>query len=147
MFIKRGYDVVETNRMAAEDVGSLVDGHRVAATDLENGRLVVRDGDAYKYTEGGETEGVYLVTTPERLLIDGGLNEFYNPEGRKVRVFALRENDRFSTTAIEGEPEVGSTLVPGKDGKFVAGEEGLKFEVVGRRYLAGKMGYTVEFKG
>lgn len=141
---KNKYDVVETNKMAMEDVSSLIDVERRAAEELENGRLVIREEETYKYAKGGDEE-LFLVTTPEVTYDGGGLDEFVNHEGRLVRAVKVVLHDIYSTTAYEGELEVGGKLVVGADGKLVAGEEGeVLFEVKGKRKLGKALGVTVE---
>lgn len=143
---KNKYDVVETNKMAAEDVRAWVDGDRVAAHDIENGRLIVREEDTYKYAGEGEEGTLFLATTPERVYNGEGVDEFFNPEGRLLRAFRLQQGDIFSTTAVEGKPSKGDKLTVAADGKLAEGEGAVVFEVIGTRMLGKEIGFTVELQ-
>lgn len=137
------HDVVETSKMSMEYNGALIDVERTAATDLDNGRVVVRDGDTYKYPTNKNAEELFLVTTPEKVYENVGLDEFYNKAGRKVRAVRIMVGDQFGTTAAEGD--VGDVLMTNTSGKLVANDEGaIEFKVVGKRMISGYPGLVVE---
>lgn len=137
------HDVVETNLMASEDVASLIDVTRNAVTDLDNGRLVVRTEEGYEYPTDETAETLYLVTTPEVTYQAG--EEFFNKEGRKVRVVKVMLEDEFSTTAFDGDLNAGDAVMVNAEGQLVANVAGVvEFEVLSKRVLGGRMGVTVK---
>lgn len=137
------HDVVETSKMSMEWDGSLIDTERNAATDLDNGRLVIRDGGTYKYPVAKTATELFLVTTPEKTYTNVGLDEFYNKEGKKIRAVRVMLGDKFGTTAATGE--VGETLIVNTGGELVVGIDGaIEFEVVAKRMVSGFPGLIVE---
>lgn len=142
------HDIVETNKMQMEYDGSKIDVERTAATDLDNGRLVVREGNTYKYPKDNTATELFLVTTPEVLYTSAGLHEFYNPEGKKIRAVRVMIGDIFSTTAIaETEFAEDDKLTVNNEGKLVSDsldEGAAQFKVVSKRFLGKELGVTVE---
>ncbi|HKM45893.1 MAG TPA: hypothetical protein VJY12_10610 [Dysgonamonadaceae bacterium] len=137
------HDVVETSKMSMEYDGSLIDTERNAATDLDNGRLAVRDGATYKYPAAKTATELFLITTPEKTYTNVGLNEFYNKEGKKVRAVRVMLGDQFGTTAATGD--VGDILMVDTQGKLIANDAGtVEFEVVAKRMVSGYPGLVVE---
>ena len=137
------HDVVETSKMSMEYNGALIDVERKAAVDLDNGRLVVRDGDTYKYPTAKTADELFLVTTPEKTYTNVGLDEFYNKQGKKVRAVRVMLGDRFGTTAATGE--VGDKLIVNTSGQLVVGEDGaIEFKVIEKRLISGFAGLIVE---
>lgn len=104
------HDIVETSKMSMEYNGALIDVERTAKADLDNGRLVVRDGNAYTYPSADSGE-LFLVTTPEKTYENLGMTEFYNKKDKKVRAVRVMLGDQFGTTAIVGEVAVGDVLM------------------------------------
>lgn len=137
------HDVVETSKMSMEYNGALIDVERKAAVDLDNGRLVVRDGDTYKYPTAKTADELFLVTTPEKTYTNVGLDEFYNKQGKKVRAVRVMLGDKFGTTAATGE--VGDKLIVNTSGELVVGVDGaIEFKVVEKRLISGFAGLVVE---
>lgn len=119
------HDIVETSKMSMEYNGALIDVERSAATDLDNGRLVVRDGDKYKYPVGATDEELFLVTTPEKTYEDLPLTEFFNKEDRKIRAVRVLVGDIFGTTAAPKTAKKDDVLMVDKEGKLVENVEGV----------------------
>ena len=135
------HDIVETSKMSMEYNGALIDVERDAKTDLDNGRLVVRDGDTYTYP-AEDSDELFLVHTPEKMYENLPLTEFYNKQGRKLRASRIMVGDQFGTTAFEGEVAVGDILmVKTGTGELVAKGEtdtpGVEFEVVEKKSMGG----------
>ena len=134
------HDIVETSKMSMEYDGSLIDVERTAKTDLDNGRLVVRDGATYKYPAADSAE-LFLVTTPEKTYTNVGMTEFFNKLGKKVRAVRVMLGDQFGTTAIVGEVAVEDVLmVKVATGELVAKADGTplcEFTVVEKRSVGG----------
>lgn len=141
------HDIVETNKMSMEYDGSLIDVRRAALTDLDNGRLVVRDGEGYKYPADNTAEELFLVTTPEVVYTNAGLHEFYNPAGKKIRAVRVMLGDIFSTTATDAKDfkkdDVLAVNSAGKLTKTVE-EAAVLFTVTAKRALGSSIGVTVE---
>lgn len=141
--MNKKHDVVETNLMASEDVASLIDVTRNAVTELDNGRLVVRTEEGYTYPEDATAEALYLVTTPEVTYQAG--EEFFNKEGKKVRVVKVMLEDEFSTTAFDGAFDAKDEVMVNNKGQLVANVDGaIVFKVLSKRVLGGRMGITVK---
>ena len=141
----RKHDVVETSKMSAEYNGALIDVTRSTATDLDNGRLVVRDGDGYKYPTDATATELFLVTTPEKTYENVGLGDFFNKAGKKIRVFKVMPEDEFGTTAFDGEVAKGDILMVNAEGKLVANVAGaIEFEVLAKRLVSGYSGIVVK---
>lgn len=144
---KNEHDVVERNLMMSRDVASYTDVTRRAKTDLDNGRLVVRDGEFYTYPKDAKSEEIFLVTTPEKTYEDVGLDKFYNKKGNLIRVDRVALGCIFSTTAVADMKnlKVGDKVIVNKDGKLVKGAVGgAVFEVKAKVLLGKEMGVTVE---
>ena len=139
------HDVVETSKMSMEYNGALIDVERTAKTDLDNGRLVVRDGDSYKYPADKTAAELFLITTPEKTYENVGLTEFYNKLGKKVRAVRIMLGDQFGTTAFVGTPAVGATLMTDATGSLITNDAGtIEFKVIGKRIISGHSGIVVE---
>lgn len=139
------HDVVETSKMSAEYNGALIDVTRGAETDLDNGRLVVRNGDNYEYPADATATDLFLVTTPEKTYEDVGLTEFFNKAGKKIRVFKVVPEDEFGTTAFEGDFDKGDIAMVNAEGKLVPNVEGaIEFEVIAKRLVSGYPGIVVK---
>lgn len=140
------HDIVETNKMAMEYVGSLIDVEREAKTDLDNGRLVVREGATYTYPTDNKAAELFLVTTPEVLYETGGLHEFFNKKGKKVRAVRVEQGDVFSTTAKVGDLNKDDLVEVNKTGQLVAKttDAAIEFKVLEKRVLGSDIGITVE---
>lgn len=138
------HDVVETSKMSMEYNGALIDVERTAKTDLDNGRLVVRDGLTYKYPVDKTAAELFLVTTPEKTYENVGLTEFYNKAGKKVRAVRVMIGDQFGTTAV-GTVAKDDVLMVDNTGKLVANVTGtVEFKVVEVRTIGGHAGAVVE---
>lgn len=138
------HDVVETSKMSMEYNGALIDVEGTAATDLDNGRLVVKDGTTYKYPTDATSTELFLVTTPEKTYENVGLTEFYNKAGKKVRVARVMVGDKFGTTAV-GSVSKGDILMVDSNGALVANVAGaVEFKVVELRPISGYAGAVVE---
>lgn len=130
------HDIVETSKMSMEYNGALIDVERSAKTDLDNGRLVVRDGATYKYPIDATATELFLVTTPEKTYTNVGLTEFYNKLGKKVRAVRVMLGDKFGTTAATGA--VGDVLMVDNAGKLIANVAGaIQFTVTEIRSAGG----------
>lgn len=140
MFVVKIHDIVETSKMSMEYNGALIDVLRSAKTDLDNGRLVVRDGNGYKYPADTAATDLFLVTTPEKTYENVSLTEFYNKAGKKIRAVRVMLGDIFGTTAFEGELAIGDkVMVKANTGELVASElePAVEFEVVEKRAIGG----------
>lgn len=138
------HDVVETSKMSMEYNGALIDVERIAKTDLDNGRLVVRDGATYAYPTDATATELFLVTTPEKTYENVGLTEFYNKQGKKVRAVRVMLGDVFGTTAV-GTVAKDDVLMVDDEGKLVANVDGtIQFKVVEKRPISGYAGAVVE---
>lgn len=140
------HDIVETNKMKAEDVRSLIFSEDVALVDIDNGRICKRATGGYTLATDGTDERIFLATTPE---LGGDLRElgqFYNPKGKEARFFEITLGDIYSTTAYVGDDlNVGDILSVGADGKLIKGSDGARqFEVKALRQLANFKGIKVE---
>ena len=142
----KGHDIVETSLMSMEYNGSLIDVEKTAKTDLDNGRLVVRDGNTYKYPTDSTATELFLVTTPEKTYENVGLTEFYNKKDRKVRVVRVPVGDKFGTTAFVGTVAVGDVLMVDNQGQLVAkaATPAVEFTVRSKRIIGGFEGVIVE---
>jgi hypothetical protein len=140
MFVVKIHDIVETSKMSMEYSGALIDVLRSAKTDLDNGRLVVRDGNEYKYPADITADELFLVTTPEKTYENVSLTEFYNKAGKKIRAVRVMLGDIFGTTAFEGTLAIGDkVMVKAGTGELVKsdGEPVVEFEIVERRAIGG----------
>lgn len=138
------HDVVETSKMSMEYNGALIDVERTAKTDLDNGRLVVRDGGTYKYPADETADELFLVTTPEKTYENVGLTEFYNKKDKKIRTVRVMLGDIFGTTAV-GKVVKDDVLMVNSEGKLVANTTGaIEFKVVDVRPISGYAGAVVE---
>ena len=136
--MKKIHDIVETSKMSMEYNGALIDTERVAATDLDNGRLVIRDEDTYKYPEGTSDAELFLVHTPEKTYENVSLTEFYNKEGKKIRASRVLVGDKFGTTAAPVEAKRKDVLMTNEKGELVTNAEGvIQFEVDEVRTIGG----------
>lgn len=140
------HDIVETSLMSMEYNGALIDVERTAKTNLDNGRLVVRDGLTYKYPTDATATELFLVTTPEKTYENVGLTEFYNKLGKKVRAVRVQLGDRFGTTAFTGSPAVGDVLMVDASGQLIAKADtpAIEFTVTSKRVIGGFVGIVVE---
>lgn len=130
------HDIVETSKMSMEYDGSLIDVERSAKTDLDNGRLAIRDGADYKYPVDATATALFLITTPEKTYTNVGLTEFYNKLGKKVRAVRVMLGDKFATTAATGA--VGDVLMVDNAGKLIANVAGaIQFTVIEIRSIGG----------
>ncbi len=133
------HDIVETSKMSMEYNGALIDVERTAKTELDNGRLVVRDGNTYAYPTADSDE-LFLVHTPEKLYENLPLTEFYNKEGKKIRASRVMLGDQFGTTAFDGEVAVDDVLmVKVNTGELVAKDATplCEFTVVEKKAMGG----------
>ena len=138
------HDVVETSKMSMEYNGALIDVERTAKTDLDNGRLVVREGNTYKYPVDKTAAELFLVTTPEKTYENVGLTEFFNKANKKIRVVRVMVGDQFGTTAV-GAVAKDDVLMINNEGKLIANDAGaVEFKVVEVRNIAGYTGAVVE---
>lgn len=136
--MKKIHDIVETSKMSMEYNGALIDTERVAATDLDNGRLVVRDGDTYKYPEGTSDTELFLVHSVEKTYENVSMTEFYNKEGKKIRASRVLVGDKFGTTAAPVEAKRKDVLMANEKGELVTNAEGvIQFEVDEVRTIGG----------
>lgn len=140
------HDIVETSLMSMEYNGALIDVLGTAATDLDNGRLVVRDSGTYKYPTDSTATELFLVTTPEKTYENVGLTEFYNKKDKKVRVVRIPVGDKFGTTAFTATPAVGDVLMVDNKGQLVAkaATPAIEFTVRSKRFIGGFDGIIVE---
>lgn len=138
------HDIVETSKMSMEYDGSLIDVERTAGVDLDNGRLVVREGDTYVYPTNKTAENLFLVTTAEKTYENVGMTEFYNKKGKKVRAVRVMLGDQFGTTAVN-QPSIGDKLMVNTSGELVANDAGaVEFEVVDISSIGGFLMAIVE---
>lgn len=142
------HDVVETSKMSMEYDGSLIDVERSAAADIDNGRLVVRDGATYKYAVSEAATRLWLTTTPEKTYSVANMTEFYNKSGKKLRAVEVMLGDQFGTTAIVGDLSVGNVvMVKGTTGELMAkgvATPAIEFTVVEKKLLSGFSAVVVE---
>lgn len=134
------HDIVETSKMSMEYNGALIDVLRSAKTDLDNGRLAIRDGNDYKYPTAITADELFLITTPEKTYENVSMTEFYNKAGKKVRAVRVMLGDIFGTTAFEGNLAVGdAVMLKANTGELTAkaGEPAVEFEVVEKRAIGG----------
>ena len=132
------HDIVETSKMSMEYNGALTDVERSAATDLDNGRLVIREGDTYKYPVGTTDEELFLVHTPEKTYENVPLTEFYNKQGKKVRVSRVMVGDIFGTTAAPAGAKKADLLMTNAKGELIKDVSGtIQFEVKEVRSIGG----------
>lgn len=132
------HDIVETSKMSMEYNGALTDVERSAATDLDNGRLVIREGDTYKYPVGTTDEELFLVHTPEKTYENVPLTEFYNKQGKKVRVSRVMVGDIFGTTAAPAGAKKDDLLMTNAKGELIKDVSGvIQFEVKEVRSIGG----------
>lgn len=148
MLVIKKHDVVETSKMSMEYDGSLIDVERGAATDLDNGRIVVRDGENYKYAAAIADKDLFLVTTPEKTYESVNKTEFFNKQGKKVRAVRITLGDQFGTTAVDGSVSVGDVvMVKTGTGELVdkgASAPAVEFTVVEKKLISGLQGIVVE---
>ena len=138
------HDVVETSKMSMEYNGALIDVERTAATDLDNGRIVVRDGLTYTYTSDETATELFFVTTPEKTYENVGLTEFYNKADKKVRAVRVMIGDQFGTTAV-GVVSKDDVLMVDETGSLITNVAGaIEFKVVEVRAISGYAGAVVE---
>ena len=131
------HDIVETSKMSMEYNGALIDVERTAAVDLDNGRLVVRDGDTYKYPADATVTELFLVHTPEKTYENVPLTEFYNKEGKKIRVSRIMIGDIFGTTSAVGAKK-DDLLMVDSAGKLIKNVAGVvEFKVKEIRSIGG----------
>lgn len=142
------HDVVETSKMSMEYDGSLIDVERSAAADIDNGRLVVRDGATYKYAVSEAAARLWLTTAPEKTYSVANMTEFYNKSGKKLRAVEVMLGDQFGTTAIVGSLSVGDVvMVKGTTGELMAkgvATPAIEFTVVEKKLLSGFSAVVVE---
>lgn len=142
--LNKVHDVVETSKMSMEYNGALIDVERSAKTDLDNGRLVVRDGDTYTYPTDATATELFLVTTPEKTYENVGLTEFYNKKDKKIRAVRVMLGDQFGTTAV-GSVAKDDILMVDNAGKLIENVDGvIQFKVVEVRPVSGYAGAVVE---
>lgn len=106
------HDIVTTSRLSAEYDGSLIDVIGFAKTDLDNGRLVVKNHVTGEVSYATSTsKELYLHNSVERMAdLTKGLTEFYVPTGKKVRITRLVLGDEYETTAFTGTVAKGDTV-------------------------------------
>ena len=142
------HDVVETSKMSMEYNGALIDVERGAATNLDNGRLVIRDGANYKYAAALTDADLFLVTTPEKTYENVNMTEFFNKQGKKIRAVRVMLGDQFGTTAISGALAVGDianvNIATGELIKKAAGAPAIEFTVVEKKLISGLVAVVVE---
>ena len=99
--VTKVYDIVNTDRMAAEDIAAYNFGEFDAATNLENGRLSELDytNKQVKYGTNINGKELWLIATDEKMYETKGLTGFINLSGKKVGVKKITLGDEFTTSA------------------------------------------------
>lgn len=112
------YDVVETSKMAMENIKSLIEVEKNAGAPLENGRIITVDGNGkFVYADASTTGKVYLHASVEKMADTTlGLTEFRIEDGEKCRALGMLGEDIFCTTAFDGVAKVGDIVIIGADG-------------------------------
>lgn len=98
------HNIVTTSKMMGTKNDALIEITCTAKTDLDNGRIATVDfaKGTVEYATANEGE-LFLVCTPEHTRYNGEvLTDFYNPQGKKVRVMKIMQGDEFGTDAVTG---------------------------------------------
>jgi hypothetical protein len=109
----KGYDIVETSKMAMEYDGSLINVECVADGALENGRLVAIDGTSGKVRYATPSDAIVFLHASVEKMYDTtlGLGDFRAEDGDYVRILRMRAGDQFATTAFNGTVAKGDLVM------------------------------------
>lgn len=115
--ITKVYDVVNTDRMACEDIGSFNFGEYGAASGgIQNGRLVELDhtNKEAKYASAITGVKLFLAANVENMYKQDSFTTYMVEEGKKVATKELAKGDFFTTSACAdtyGDVSVGDVLM------------------------------------
>lgn len=138
------HNIVTTSKMMGTINDALIEVTCTAKTDLDNGRIAKVDfkQGIVEYATAN-TEELFLICTPEHTRYNGEtLVEFYNPQGKKVRVMKIMQGDEFGTDAVTGGVsalKVGDKLSVKADGMLQKDDSTGVFVVVEKKMV----GYTL----
>lgn len=144
------HSIVLTSSMASTNNDAFLYVEGTAKTDLDNGRLVNVDFGKKEVSYASDTtKELFVVTTPEHTRYNGeALTEFFNPQGKKVRVAKLLVGDIFGTDAVVGgvaSVEIGAKLTVGVDGQLSVSDG--PFMAVDKQYVGATLVLEVRYMG
>lgn len=146
------HNIVTTSKMMGTKNDALIEVTCSAAKDLDNGRIAVVNFAAgtvdYAAANGGE---LFLICTPEHTRYNGeGLSEFFNPQGKKVRVMKIMQGDEFGTDAVVGGVSalaVGDKLSVKANGELGKDTSAGVFQVVEKKMVGHTLVADVRYIG
>lgn len=138
------HNIVTTSKMMGTKNDALIEVTCKAKADLDNGRIATVDFAKGEVSYATSNEGeLFLICTPEHTRYNGEtLVEFFNPEGKKVRVMKIMQGDEFGTDAVVGGVsalQVGDKLSVQTDGQLGKDSSTGVFVVVEKKMV----GYTL----